>query len=209
MRKAKTVGVFFVLVALLAFGAVSVLANGQEEATTGILGDEVVTHAASHFVSADGDTAGAEITASGEVDDLGEVSVTASASWDWDLFSAAHPCALLNKVPVILDHDFVPGPGPAAIPWTADATVTITTEEGDKIFGAIVGGSVCELEVFGFALTINEGLTSFDITGGTGEFADASGSGLTRTVVDSRPDGGFIISEIFLHLEEDDEDDDD
>lgn len=212
MRKKVIAITAGVLAGLLALGVVGVWAAGQQKATTGILGDEVITHAASHFVSTDGVTAGAEITSQGNVEGLGKVEVTVSASWDWGLYSTGHRCALMNTNLVTLDHDFVP----SFVPWDAEATITITTKKGDQIFGEVVGGSVCELawidasgdrhepgtipgdDVVG---TDNEGLTSYEITGGTGKFEDAFGSALTRSVADSSPGGlGFIISEIFLHL---------
>lgn len=99
--------------------------------------------------------------------------------------------------------------------FRTDATVTITNGEGDEIHGDIVGGSVTEIAVpgTGGGGSINEWFISFDIDGGTGEFAPATGSGYVHMVFDSgsahtelpavyqnNPDR-FLEHEIFLNLD--------
>ena len=71
--------------------------------------------------------------------------------------------------------------------FTADATVTITTPAGDVINAAILSGSVTEVQVpgTGGGGSINEWFIGFKITGGTGKFASASGSGFIQMVFDS------------------------
>ncbi len=209
--------------AILMAGAVSMtpFANGKaKKASRGLLGNEAATHATSHFAEPDLRNAGAIGTSTGRIEGLGKVTVETSASWDWGLYTGietgtpnvdeveVHPCALMNTTPHTFLANLVPG-GPA--PWDADATVTITTRHGDEIFGHIVGGSVCELEVLPGPTTVNEGITSFEIIGGTGKFANASGSGLLRNVFNFAT-GEFEANEIFLHLDrskDDDSSDDD
>ena len=72
-------------------------------------------------------------------------------------------------------------------PFVADATVTVITKNGDEIWGAITGGSVTEIQVPGAGTTgsINEWFIGFEITGGTGKFAGATGSGSVHMVWDS------------------------
>lgn len=164
----------------------------------GTLGNEMVFNAASHFVAAGGDgrNAGAIASSEGNIEGIGQATVDVSSSWDWALFNSDHPCALNN----ITSHTFLvtnlPGPGP----FTTLATVTITAKNGDQIDGLVTGGSVCEIAVFsGPVCTINEGVTTFEIVGGTGKFTSASGSGILRSVFNFCT-GTFLLDEIILHL---------
>ena len=87
--------------------------------------------------------------------------------------------------------------------FTAMATVTITAKSGDQIDALVRGGSVCELEVFNVGTpqvcTINEGVTTFEIVGGTGKFGSATGSGILRSVFNFCTTT-FLLDEIILHL---------
>ncbi len=174
--------------------------------------NEVVSHAASHFAFppffGDGGNAGAEVCATGQIEGLGNSTVCASASWDWSGYSGGqnallfpgeterHPCALLNTTP----HTFPPG-NDFAGGFIAAATVAITTNNGDMIFGAVTGGSVCEIAVSAPPVcTTNEGVTTFAITGGTGKFSSATGSGILHSVVDFCA-SAFLLDEIFLHVQ--------
>jgi len=165
------------------------------------LGDEVVSNAAIHFAGApffgDGDNAGVIVSSEGNIEGIGKATVDVSSSWDWDLYDGTvHPCALMN----ITSHTFSAGNLPGPGPFTTLATVTITAENGDQIDGMVRGGSVCEIAVFsGPTCTINEGVTTFEILGGTGKFASATGSGILRSVFDFCS-GTFLLDEIILHL---------
>ena len=207
---------------LLLTSVTGAFADDGKKAKVGLLGDEVVSHAATHFVAAggDGDNAGAIASSEGKVKGLGKVTVDVSSSWDWGLFSSTdHPCALMN----ISSHTFsavndaiaiTAGTAPCLTPigtaetactaagfgFTTDATVTITTKKGDEVSGVVRGGSVCEIATFtGPICTINEGITAFEITGGTGKFVSASGSGVLRSIFNFCT-GTFELDEIMLHL---------
>lgn len=98
--------------------------------------------------------------------------------------------------------------------FRTDATVKITTKNGDEINGEIVGGSVYEIKRpgTGGGGSINEWFISFDIVNGTGKFADADGTGQVHMLWDSgdaysdtrgvyKDDPArFLLHEIFLHL---------
>ena len=60
------------------------------------------------------------------------------------------------------------------------------------------GGSVCEIDTCGGG-TINEGVTTFEIIGGTGRFVTASGSGVLRSVFNFCT-GTFELNEILVHM---------
>ena len=231
MRKLTIVAILALLVGLMTsaiIGTAVVMAGHGDEAAVGLLGNEVTTEGSKgHLISAGGDgrNAGLVASATGEIDGLDEGTVEVSTSWDWgppgqyrnpstgeatvdSVELEVHPCALVNTT----DHTFTDAQSLTG-PFTTTATVTITDENGDEIFGKIVGGTNCELYDASNVYTgVNEGLTSFEITGGTGEFASASGTGLIRLLFDFTiaPSGAFTLSEIFLHLDElDDEDDED
>lgn len=100
----------------------------------------------------------------------------------------------------ITPHTFLATNPPGSGPFTTDATVTITNKKGDQIFGSIRGGSVCEIAVDpGPPCTTNEGVTTFEITGGTGKFASASGSGVLCRIFNFCT-ATFELDETFLHL---------
>lgn len=71
--------------------------------------------------------------------------------------------------------------------FTADATVTITDDDGDVVTAAISSGSVTEVQVpgTGGGGSINEWFIGFVISGGTGKFANATGTGFIHMVFDS------------------------
>jgi len=71
--------------------------------------------------------------------------------------------------------------------FSADATVTITAKNGDVVTAAILSGSVTEIQVpgTGGGGSINEWFIGFEITGGTGKFASATGTGFIHMVFDS------------------------
>ena len=183
---------------LLLLATTSSFADHSKEGQRGLLGNEMVFNAASHFLAFGGDDRNAGVIASseGNIEGIGQATVDVSSSWDWGLFNSDHPCALNN----ITSHTFLvtnaPGPGP----FTTLATVTITAKNGDQINGFVRGGSVCEIiGTIPAVCTVNEGVTTFDILGGTGKFASASGSGILRSVF-SFCTGVFLLDEIILHL---------
>ncbi len=74
------------------------------------------------------------------------------------------------------------------------------------IDGAIRGGTNCEIATDPGppACTANELVIAFTITGGAGKFANASGSGVVRSVVDGcqplgSPDA-VVIDDLYLRL---------
>ena len=204
INKLSVRGSVAVMVALVLMLVAVTSSFAGEKASRGLLSDEMVSNAASHFLAAggDGSNAGAIVSSMGKIEGLGVVTVDVSSSWDWGLYDGVtHPCALMNITP----HNFLAGNLPGPVPFTTNSTVMITTKNGDEIHANIVGGSVCELSFFfcpatGFVATINEGLTSFKITGGTGKFATATGTGLLRSVFNFCT-GVFQADEIFLHLD--------
>jgi len=102
--------------------------------------------------------------------------------------------------------------------FRTDASVTITDKFGDEIWGEIVSGSVTEVQVpgTGGGGSINEWFIGFEIVGGTGDYADASGRGHIHKIWDSGsgysdtttpikvyvddPDR-FLLHEIYLRLD--------
>jgi hypothetical protein len=156
----------------------------------GLLGGEVIVHNASERPSlgGDGSHAGFELQATGELGALGAVTVVVSAAWDWATSSVVHPCALVEVAPRTFPIDIATSFDPT--PWTATASVTVTTASG-SVVGQVTGGSVCEVEelgddsdpeTHGFLL---EGIVSFELTGGSGDLAGASGTGHARLVASS------------------------
>jgi len=207
----KRMNIAIILSILFLVGAVaSTLADEEsDKATRGTLKDEVVSNAASHFIflGGDGRNAGTIVSSKGEIEGLDKVTVKASSSWDWALFTNSengdveerHPCALVNTTP----HTFLGGTASGGV-FTTDATVTITTKKGDKIFANVTGGSVCEIKVdtsVSPPCTTNEGVATFEIVDGTGKFSSASGNGLLHTIFDFC-NGVFVLDEISLHMNE-------
>ncbi|MDA2921098.1 hypothetical protein MYX76_16675 [Desulfobacterota bacterium AH_259_B03_O07] len=225
VRNIKKLVILALVAVLMYVGSGMVLAGQGGMATSDLLGSEVTIHGSrGHLITSGGDgfNAGFVGSATGEIEGVGDVTVFVSTSWDWgddsQVYRATettccpelevHRCALINHT----GHKFTDAQSFTG-EFTTTATVTITDENGDEIFGKIVGGTNCELYDASNAYTgVNEGLTSFEITGGTGEFASASGTGLIRSLFDNfiAPSGAFTLSEIFLHLDElDDEDGED
>ena len=90
---------------------------------------------------------------------VGASSTLIDASWDWGLYSALHPCALMDvgTSPTLPNHLTAP----PFDPINYAATVTITANNGDTIVGQVSGGSVCELSVTGPLMSTNEWLIAF------------------------------------------------
>ena len=209
MKKLRIPITSTLVVGLVLATTIVVLAMGGGKAARGLLGDEVTIEASKgHSIAAGGDgtNAGFVGSATGNIEGLGAVTVLASTSWDWGSYRGSevpgppelevHRCALFNTTP----HTFTNAQSFTGL-FTATATVTITTKNGDVISGKIVGGSNCELYDSSNLYTgINESLVSFEITGGTGKFDSASGTGFLRSAFDFGG-AGFVVDEIFLHLE--------
>ncbi len=204
-----------------------------KKATTGVLDEGKTIYYASHWAGAtpapDPLTPQAVKKYSGriwegygEIEGIGKATVEVSACWDWgrgrpagesnQLHTGDHRGALV----VTTSQDFIDNKldteGDGA--YTADATVTITDKKGDQLFGSIVGGSVYELVIHSPGPgSDNEWVINFEITGGTGKFAGATGTGIYRMVWDSNKESGayldsgygdparFLEQEIFLHLD--------
>lgn len=85
----------------LVLGLSVVMAGGPPKAKRGVLGNEVVSHAASHFAFppffGDGSNAGAEVCATGQIEGLGNSTVCASASWDWSGYSGGQNALLYPR----------------------------------------------------------------------------------------------------------------
>jgi len=82
--------------------------------------------------------------------------------------------------------------------FTADATVTITDTKGNVVNAAILSGSVTEVQVpspSGGA-SVNEWFIGFVITGGTGKFVNATGTGFIHMVFDAGGTG-TVYSDLF------------
>ncbi|MFQ5483138.1 MAG: hypothetical protein ACE5ER_10305 [Nitrospinaceae bacterium] len=203
-------------------GAATVFAD-DELKHQGDLTDQVVESAAIHFAPfGDGVNAGVVASATGKLKGIGRVIVDVSSSWDWSGFRSmenadpfpnereVHPCALVNTT----GHSFPVGFG--VVPFTTDDMVIITrvkkdgTPKADSLAGKIRGGSVCEIVVHTSpcpaGTTTNESMLAFDIDTGTGKFTDATGSGHLHSIFNSCT-GMFELNEIFLRIDEDDEDD--
>ncbi len=150
----------------------------------GLLDDEVILHNASNLVGfgGDGTHGGIELLSTGDVGALGAATVVVSTSWDLAAHSAVHPCGLIEVAPRVFPVDIATGFSP--IPWTATATVTVTTA-GGAVSGAGGGGSLCEREALAGGGFLLEGIVSFELTGGSGDLAGASGSGQTRLIANS------------------------
>lgn len=195
-----------VAVAVLAVAS-GALAGKVQRSTSGVLEDQMVSAAASHFTEAGGDgaNAGAIASATASLEDLGFVEVVVSSSWDWSGFDSDHPCALMNVTPhrFAATNGFLDTDGDGVLDsagaFTAYATVTISTVGRGDIEGTIRGGSVCEIDVVD-ACTTNESMTAFDIDGGTVDFALATGEGFIRTIFDFCANA-FVTNEIFLDLQ--------
>jgi len=129
-----------------------------------------------------GGRAGMVLDVKSNIGGVGASSTLIDASWDWGLYSALHPCALMDSMESPPLYDFL---SQDLIMY--QATVTITANNGDKIVGQITGGSVCELSVSGPLMSVNEWLIGFIFDGSlsTGRFADRSGSGYINMRIDS------------------------
>ena len=100
---------------------------------------------------------------------------------------------------------------------TITGTFTVTREDGATITGIIEGGSICIVEAFttvgghppagvfdfthtDFDLTVQ---TALEITGGTGRFAGASGTGVLVYSFDTFDPHGLLNAHIVLDLDDD------
>jgi len=128
--------------------------------------------------SGGGGTAGMLLEVPANIKDVSKKSmVVIDASWQWTPgpYSANHPCALVNVTP----QYGLPNLFGGAVNYLAEVVIT-TDKAGDVLIGNISGGSVCEVEVFGSAQSINQWLIAFEIdpSKSTGKFAGRTGQGL-------------------------------
>ena len=174
--------------------------HAATKSKVGRLGSVSATNLVTHTQSGD-NNAGAVGSSTGKVPRVGKAMVSTSSSWDWGTYSSSHPCALVNTD----SHAFSTG---TAGPFTTDATVTIerlkkgVADPGNKIDAVVKGGSICEVEVnVAQACTTNEGVVNFEITGGTGKFAAATGTGMLHTMINNCGSAPLLtLSEIVLQL---------
>ncbi|HIF63563.1 MAG TPA: hypothetical protein EYG16_11275 [Deltaproteobacteria bacterium] len=174
--------------------------HAATKSRVGLLGSVSTLNLVTHAQSGD-NHAGAVGSSTGKIPRVGKAKVSTSASWDWSAYSTSHPCALFNTD----SHVFSTG---LTGPFTTDATVTIErlrkglADPGNKIDAVIKGGSVCEVEVnVAQSCTTNEGVLNFEITGGTGKFATASGTGMLHTLINTCGSAPVLtLSEIVLQL---------
>ncbi len=66
----------------------------------------------------------------------------------------------------------------------------------------VIGGSVCEIEVDTVNnCTVNEAFTAFEVTSGSGRYANASGRGYVHSIVDlCATSPTFRVNEIVSHM---------
>jgi hypothetical protein len=174
--------------------------HAASKSKVGRLGNVSISNLVTHTQSGD-NNAGAVGSSTGKIPRVGKAKVSTSASWDWSVYSSSHPCALFNTD----SHAFSTGTNG---PFTTDATVTIErlrkglADPGNKIDAVIKGGSICEVEVnVAQSCTTNEGVVNFEITGGTGKFATASGTGMLHTMINGCGSAPLLtLSEIVLQL---------
>ena len=176
-------------------------AHAATKSRVGSLGNVSVSNLVTHTQSGD-NNAGAVGSSTGKIPRVGKARVSTSSSWDWGTFSSSHPCALVNTD----SHAFSTG---TAGPFTTDSTVTIErlrkglADPGNKIDAVIKGGSICQVEVnVAQACTTDEGVVNFEITGGTGKFATATGSGMLHTMINTCGSAPLLtLSEIVMQLD--------
>jgi hypothetical protein len=195
---ATTATAAFIVAALLLLPLSA--AHAATKSRVGSLGNVSATNLVTHTQSGD-NNAGAVGSSTGKIPRVGKAKVSTSASWDWSSYSSSHPCALVNTD----SHAFSTG---SAGPFTTDSTVTIErlkrglVDPGNKIDAVIKGGSICEVEVnVAQSCTTNEGVVNFEITGGTGKFANASGTGMLHTMINTCGTAPVLtLSEIVMQL---------
>jgi hypothetical protein len=222
MKKIFIIVLVAMVIMALIVGGTAMAKGGKEKSSRGVL-DEGLLMAYGSSSYGPNYYSGRIWEGYGQIEGIGKAVVRVSAAWDWGwqsfygsgtnwLYTNDHHGALIVTQPV--DHTDTKGETEQEGDFTCEATVNITDEEGDQIFGNIVGGSVYELEVWGGGQSNNEWLISFEIVGGTGKYSDASGTGVYRMTWESGPgnmgitftDGGYVDplrfheQEIFLRL---------
>lgn len=183
MRRKSLVVVAVIVAAMMALGSVALAKGGLKFSRGEVKAPELADFIAFTTTGGGGGTAAMLLEVDSKIKKVGDVTVSIDASWQWTVgvgvfgppFSTDHPCALVNITAQDLP-DLISGAS-----RTYAATVTMTNNKnGDVLVGNISGGSVCEVEVFGAAQSINQWLIAFEIDGAssTGKFAGASGQGL-------------------------------
>lgn len=157
--------------------------------------------------------AGGEIAGDATFGELGQLDIAMSAAWDIGAriadpaqaeYEATSPYAGGPFAPV-LDQDDYPhqfAADPFTQPLACDPTVSaegrleLTAENGDEIVGLVTGGETHRLDVNQEGDGI-EVFAEIDFDGGTGEFADASGSAVLHLITHVDPaQMQFVIDEI-------------
>jgi hypothetical protein len=173
----------------------------------------------------------AEVSLQGEIGGIGKATVVQSAAWTWTTSDFGHSCAPVYSTPrglkTIHRHAGVTtdGDGTAAANMldcgvqdcgaqsdhTFTATVTITKANGSTINARILGGVNCEMGnmsstghgIYSSAHddAVNRVTTVFEITGGTGQFAGASGDGVLVFTYDTFESHNLRDASIIVNLE--------
>lgn len=159
------------------------------------------------------ETAGGEIAGTATFGSLGELTVSMSAAWDVgnanpDPTQAEYdpdsPDAAGPFAPVLgqaeYPYEFAANPETQACEQTVAATgvASFTADNGDELTAEVVGGETHRLDVA--EGQEGDGIESFveiEFAGGTGQFADASGSAVLHVITHLDPGtAAFVIDEI-------------
>lgn len=155
--------------------------------------------------------AGGEISGHGDFTHLGRSEVNLSSAWNiGDLLepgevqyepvspAAAGPVAPVLSEPYSFNVNPFESPPPPSDPVceedavTATAEVELTAEDGDQVFGEVVGGETHRLDFEEEGDGI-ENFIEISIVGGTGRFEDAEGSFVVHAITRFDYDAGMFV----------------
>jgi hypothetical protein len=155
-----------------------------------------------------GEISGGEISGNTHLTHLGRASMHISIAWDiGDLLDpgevqfdpegpAGGPVArILGPDDYPYHFQFNPFTGECGEAVSATGQVELTAANGDRVFAEIVGGETHRLDF----VTEGDGVESFaliDIDGGTGRFADATGSFTLHGIARFDPDAGMFVIDL-------------
>jgi hypothetical protein len=149
--------------------------------------------------------AGGDLGGNAEFTHLGNSTVSVSAAWDighlitgsarfTPVGPASGPVAPIlgrNAYPYAFHYD--PSTSSCKPGHTATGRVTLVAANGDRVTGDITGGETHKLDF----LIDGDGIENFatiDVTGGTGRFADATGSFVVHTIARLQPTLKFAVT---------------